>query len=138
MTRGLGRFVGGGNVAYNPAMGQISDYCRRRLILRLLLALAGAALAGASSGCTGITVATLGSVAGAVGSAFDTGNDIYHLGKIDTAEMARYVDAMAATRAAAKDLRLKGRLDRQSPDGTADFSFEDDKGAPGGVHIERR
>jgi hypothetical protein len=97
-----------------------------------------AALAGTSGSCTGLTLATVGTVAGAVGSAFATGNDIYQLGKIDTAEMARYDQALSATRAAAADLHLATKLDRQDPDGTSDLSFEDDKGAPVGVHVEPR
>jgi len=61
---------------------------------------------------------------------FAMGKDVNRLGKIDTAEMSSNDDPLSATRAAAADLHLAAKLDRQKADRTADFSIEDERGPP--------
>ena len=66
----------------------------------------GAALCGAGGGCAALPLATLGILAEFTASAVSTGKDVYRLGKLDTAEMARDDQVIAATLLAAQELHL--------------------------------
>jgi hypothetical protein len=92
------------------------------------------------SGCAGITLATLGSVAGATATAAQAGEEVYQLGKLDTAEMASLETATRAVRLAGDDLSLK--LDTTPPPhrnrdpSIADFRYLDEKNTAINVHVE--
>ncbi len=62
-----------------------------------------ALLISAGGGCAAVPLATLGSVAGLSTSAVSTGREIFTLGKLDTAEMAGYPEAVVAARRAAAE-----------------------------------
>jgi hypothetical protein len=112
--------------------------CERNSIgLTSLLALLCMLMLG-SGGCAAIPLATLGTVAGISTSAVSTGREIFTLGKLDTAEMADYPDAVAATRLAAADLWLKPKGPEKLKDGSADLTFVDEKGATVEVEVQRR
>jgi hypothetical protein len=98
-------------------------------------------LAAGSSGCATLGLATLGTLAGAAGSAISTGKEVYGLGKLDAAEMARLDQALVATHQAADDLGLTFKPDpkaHQKDPSIVDLPFADDKGACVKVRIERR
>ena len=98
-------------------------------------------LALGSGGCATLTLATLGTLAGTAGSAISTGKEVYGLGKLDAAEMARFDQAIAATHQAADDLGLTYRPDskaHQKDPSIVDLPFADDKKAGVKVRIERR
>jgi hypothetical protein len=90
------------------------------------------------SGCAALPVATLGPMLGVASSAVSTGSEIYQLGKLDTAEMASFEDAVLATRAAASDLGLKVKAKEQRKGDSLHFAFVDDKGAKVKVRLQRR
>ena len=60
----------------------------------------------AEGGCVIAPVVAAGAVVGAASSAVSTGNDVYRLGKLDTAVMANYDDSREAVREMAANLRL--------------------------------
>lgn len=59
------------------------------------------------SGCAGVTLATLGSIAGATATAAQAGEEVYTLGKLDSAETANLEAVARAVRQAGDDLSLK-------------------------------
>ena len=107
---------------------------RRALLLLPCLIL----LPVGAGGCAAVPLATLGAVAGATASAVSTGNDIYQLGKLDTAEMARFNDAVPAARRAAAELCLEAQGSERRKRGGLLLSFADAKGAGLKVLVERR
>lgn len=101
----------------------------------------GLALAFSSSGCATLTLATLGTIAGTAGSAISTGKEVYGLGKLDAAEMARLDQTVAATHQAADDLGLQFKPDpkaRPKDPSIVELPFTDDKGSHVKVTVERR
>lgn len=94
-----------------------------------------------SSGCATLTLATLGALAGTAGSAISTGKEVYGLGKLDAAEMARLDQAVAATHQAADDLGLQFKPNsnaHQKDPSIVKLPFTDDKASWVTVTIERR
>src|SRR5215469_7161266 len=81
------------------------------------------------SGCGGLTLATLGSIAGATATAAQAGEEVYTLGKLDSAETANLEAVARAVRQAGDDLSLKRDPDiRRSRDpGVEYFRFLDDR-----------
>ena len=96
------------------------------------------ALALGAGGCAAIPVAAVGTLAGAGASAVSTGNDVYRLGKVDTAEMASFDQVVSAARLAASDLTLRSNPDEQRDHGVLRLHFADDKGAGVKVDVEAR
>jgi hypothetical protein len=102
-----------------------------------------ALLAIGGSGCAIASLASLGNIAGMTATAVSTGSDVYHLGKLDTAMMARYGDTIAAVRDAAADLRLRVCCDHPEagddpPKAVWKFEISDDVKDLIHVRIERR
>jgi hypothetical protein len=94
------------------------------------------------SGCAALPLSALGTVAGAAGTAFSTGQEIYSLGKLDTAERATFEESLAAARLAAEDFGM-ATVPQPPPcctrDGTVvEQTFKDDKGGKIAVRVERR
>lgn len=81
------------------------------------------------SGCAGLTLATIGSIAGATATAAQAGEEVYTLGKLDSAETANLEAVARAVHQAGDDLSL--RLDpdiHQSRDpGVEYFRFLDER-----------
>jgi hypothetical protein len=92
-----------------------------------------------AAGCAAIPLATLGTIAGAAGSAVSTGRDVYSLGKLDTAEMATLAEVAQATRAARVELGLKTdpKPRHSSKAGILRMAFLDDKCDRIAVRLER-
>jgi hypothetical protein len=94
-----------------------------------------------TGGCAALTLATLGTIAGSAGSAISTGREVYELGKLDAAEMARFDQAVLAAQQAADDLGLqfkpypKGKPSDQS---IMVLPFVDERGSRVKVRLERR
>src|SRR3954470_8936210 len=111
-----------------------------RLVLRLSCAatLAVALAIGAAGGCATAAVATAGTLAGIAASAVSTGADVYRMGKLDSADEARFDQWIAAIRAAGADLNLK--VQKWSDDGKGVWrcTFADDRKATISVAVERR
>jgi len=96
-------------------------------------------MAGISAGgCATAAVATAGTVAGIAASAVSTGADIYRMGKLDSADQARFDDWIAAARAAAVDLDLK--VERWSDNGKGEWgcTLADERKSTISVSVERR
>lgn len=92
------------------------------------------------SGCITASLATIGTILGAVGSAASTGSEVYSLGKLDASVMGSYASSQLAVTAAADDLQLHLCSD-DSPKKYPDikrYLFEDDLGAKFKIQIERR
>jgi hypothetical protein len=109
---------------------------RKRLILLIAVILPCLPLL---SGCAGVTLATLGSIAGATATAAQAGTEVYTLGKLDTAEMASQETAVNAVRLAADDLGLKLQPPeprRNHDPSVEDFRFLDDKNTAISVRVE--
>src|SRR5262245_11550122 len=68
-----------------------------RLASAAVLALA---VGSGMCGCTTAAVATAGTMVGLAASAVSTGADVYRMGKLDSADQARYDDWLDAVRAA--------------------------------------
>jgi hypothetical protein len=112
-----------------------------RAIMATLWAILAVSVAAGTGGCATLTLATLGTLAGAAGSAISTGREVYGLGKLDAAEMARLDQALVATHQAADDLGLTFKPDpkaHQKDPSIVELPFVDDKGASVKVRIERR
>jgi hypothetical protein len=75
-----------------------------RLVLRLGFT---ATVASFASGCATATVASAGAMVGLAASAVSTGADVYQMGKLSSADQARFDDWITDIRAAADDLHLK-------------------------------
>ena len=106
------------------------------VVVRIICcAVAVALLAG---GCAAVPVAAVGTIAGAAASAVSTGSEIYKLGKLDTADMARQADAIRAARLAAADLGLTFKKEEPRKGGATRLEFTDAKGASLKVLVEPR
>jgi hypothetical protein len=114
-----------------------------RFVLRpcgaAVLAIATAAsLGGGGGGCTTAAVATAGTVAGIAASAASTGADVYRMGKLDSADQARFDDWIAAARAAAVDLDLKVQKWSDNGKGVWRCTLADDRESTVSITVERR
>ena len=93
-------------------------------------------------GCASLTLATLGTVAGAAASAVSTGKDVYGLGKLDSAEMADFEQTISAAQFAAAEIGLTPKFDPNfHPEKDRSIMlllFVDDKRSEVRVQIERR
>jgi hypothetical protein len=105
-------------------------------MIGLLLALGG------PGGCAALSLATLGTIASAAGPAVSTGQEVFSMGKLDTAEMQRADDVALAARKAAIEMGLERK---PIPDerGVKDLSrqeleFLDARGDPIKVRIDQR
>lgn len=97
---------------------------------------------GGPGGCGILSLATLGTVASAAAPAVSAGQELYSMGKLDTAEMQRANDVALAARKAALDLGLR-RRPNPNERGVRDLSlqeleFVDQKGNSFKVTIDRR
>lgn len=101
----------------------------------------GLAMVFTNTGCATLTLATLGSILGTAGSAASAGQEVYNLGKLDAAEMARFDQAVLATHQAADDLTLQFKPNpksHQKDPAVVELPFTDDKKDKINVRIERR
>lgn len=98
--------------------------------------------AGGAGGCAAIPLATLGAIAGAAGSAASTGQEIYGMGKLDTAELQRGLDVSLAARKAALEMGLDRRPNPKEMNAKDPFveelEFVDRKGERVTVRIDQR
>jgi hypothetical protein len=91
-----------------------------------------------AGGCATAAVATAGTLAGIAASAVSTGADVYRMGKLDSADEARFDDWIAAARAAAADLNLK--VQKWSDNGKGEWrcTLADDRNATISIYVDRR
>ena len=97
--------------------------------------LAGAAGLG---GCAAATIATAGSVAGLAATAVSTGADVYHLGKLDSVELAKQIDLVDAIRQTAADLHLDITREQHDKKGKWSLRLTDEWGTTIDISVERR
>ena len=103
--------------------------CRTALLLLVLF----------TGGCAAAGLATLGVAADITASAVTTGQVVFALGKLDTAEMADYGQIIAATRLGASDLGLvlKNEADDKK-NATITLGYMDEKNSPIWITLDRR
>ncbi len=88
-------------------------------------------------GCAAAAVTTAGTVAGLAATALSTGADVYHLGKLDSVEMARMPDLISSMHSTAKDLHLA--IDREEHDKSEwSMRLTDEQGSTIDITLERR
>jgi hypothetical protein len=111
----------------------IQTFCR--FTLYLTCAATAALCAG---GCTTAAVVSAGTVAGIAASAVSTGAEVYRLGKLDSADEARFDEWIAAVQAAAADLHLD--IERESDNGKGLYrcTLRDERRSKINVIVERR
>jgi hypothetical protein len=92
------------------------------------------------TGCITASLATIGTVLGALGSAASTGADVYKLGKLDAALMCSAHDCHEAVLKSAVDLGLRVKSDSLSnkSDPVYEMTLIDDLKSPVGIRIEQR
>jgi hypothetical protein len=100
----------------------------------------GAVLLVSCGGCALIPLATLGTVLGIAGTAVATGPEVYGLGKLDRAMMARDGDCRRAVRLAAGDLQLRIVFDGKKRGCGQEWEFElrDEQKSEIEITVERR
>src|SRR5207237_6838682 len=89
-------------------------------------------------GCAALPLAAVGAALEATSSAVSTGNDIYRLGKLDTAEMASPDDAVDAAHEAAAELSLRLRCAERKKHDVRRLTFADARCATLKVDVEPR
>ena len=107
--------------------------------VRLILALtcvAGAAVC--AGGCTTAAVVSAGTMAGLAASAVSTGAEVYSLGKLDSADEARFDEWIGAVRAAAGDLHLKIDKESNKREGEWRCTLVDERKSKMKVIVQRR
>ena len=127
--------------AFEHALGSRHPRFWIRRLFRVLVGLClGLCLSLCTGGCAAATLAAFGTFAGGVSTAASAGVEVWGWGKLDTAEMTSFDDAIAAAKSAAEDLRLRPEPRKEHRKSTARESlvFFDDKGARTTVIIERR
>jgi hypothetical protein len=88
------------------------------------------------NGCAAASIATAGTVAGLAASAVSTGADVYHLGKLDSVEMAKEAEMNDALHRMVTDLGLHIVLKQH--EGTEwYYRLDDDQGTTTGVTLDR-
>lgn len=90
------------------------------------------------SGCAAATLATAGTFAGIAATVVTTGADVYHLGKLDSVELAKQDEMIAAVRAMAKELNLAIVEEKWESDHVWYAKLSDDLGSTTGVTIDSR
>jgi hypothetical protein len=110
-------------------------------VVRLVLCLGfTATIMSCAGGCATATVASAGAMAGLAASAVSTSADVYQMGKLSSADRARFNDWIADVRAAAADdLHLKvvkESLDNEK--GEWRCTLADDQKAKIKVFVQRR
>jgi hypothetical protein len=108
------------------------------ILSRACLVSCVALVAPLAGGCAAVPVATLGTLLGVGASAVSAGNDVFQLGKLDTAEMAAFDRAVAAARRAADDLSMRHRNTDPRRGRAVRLTFEDARGAALSVRVEPR
>jgi hypothetical protein len=109
-----------------------------RIAVRFACVAALAMTCAGGGGCTTAAVATAGTVAGIAASAVSTGADVYRMGKLDSADEARFDQWIAAAHAAAADLHLTIRKQADSGKGEWRCTLADDRKSTIGIYVERR
>ena len=89
-------------------------------------------------GCAAATVATAGSVAGLAATVVSTGADVYHLGKLDSVEMARQEEMISAVRLMATDLHMAISREKRPNKNEWTARLTDDQGMTVDVTIDQR
>ena len=107
--------------------------------IRLILCFACAATAAlCAGGCTTAAVVSAGTVAGIAASAVSTGAEVYTLGKLNSADEARFDEWIDAVRAAAGDLHLKIEKESAKRKGEWRCTLVDERKAKIKVFVQRR
>ena len=91
-----------------------------------------------AGGCTTAAVVSAGTVAGLAASAVSTGAEVYSLGKLDSANEARFDEWIGAVRAAATDLHLKIAKESDKRKGEWRCTLVDERKAKIKVFVQRR
>jgi hypothetical protein len=95
--------------------------------------------AASAGGCATATVASAGAMVGLAASAVSTGADVYQMGKLSSADQARFDDWIADIRAAADDLHLKVLKESLNNEkGEWRCTLADDQKAKIKVFVQRR
>jgi hypothetical protein len=91
-------------------------------------------------GCVTASLATLGTVLGAVGAAASTGADVYHAGKLEAALLCSGEECHRAVLLAEADLGLHFKIDHRTdtPTQVWEMTIVDDLKSPVGVRIQSR
>ncbi|CAN5512891.1 hypothetical protein BH10PLA1_BH10PLA1_18140 [soil metagenome] len=90
------------------------------------------------NGCAAAALTSAGTVAGITATAISTGADVYHLGKLDSVELARFPEMIAAVHATAADLHLAVTKEKNDGDGNRTLILSDDCDTTLDITIERR
>ena len=106
-----------------------------RLILCFICAATAAVCAG---GCTTAAVVSAGTVAGIAASAVSTGAEVYRLGKLDSADEARFDEWIDAVRIAADDLHLQIAKESNKRKGEWRCTLVDERKSKIKVTVQRR
>jgi hypothetical protein len=77
-------------------------------------------------------------MAGLAATTVDTGADLYKLGKLDAADLARFDDVVAATRSAAREMGFANKGLTAGPAGFYRLVYADDQGSQMTVSMRRR
>lgn len=107
--------------------------------VRLILCFACAATAAVGAGgCTTAAVVSAGTVAGLAASAVSTGAEVYRLGKLDSADEARFDEWIDAVRIAADDLHLQIAKESDERKGEWRCTLVDERKSKIKVTVQRR
>jgi len=110
----------------------------RAIAVRCLTTIGLLGMLFAMTGCAAATLATAGSVAGIAATAVSTGADVYHLGKLDSAEMIRLPELIDAVHQTAIDMELTIISEKQEAPGKQYMVLRDDRGTEIGITLDRR
>jgi hypothetical protein len=102
-----------------------------KVFVRILLSVS---LPFIAAGCAAASVA----VAGQIASAVSAGGDVYHLGKLDSADEVRYDHWLAACRAGAADLHFRVVKERDKGNGRWNCILTDDRHWRVDITVDRR
>src|SRR5262245_8237631 len=91
-----------------------------------------------TAGCGAVTVAGAASVASIAGSAVDTGNTVFSMGKLSSTEMATWEQCRQAVRLAAAELKLHVTADKLRSENEVRFALMDDHDSVIDVWVEPR
>jgi len=92
----------------------------------------------AAAGCGAITVAGAASVATIAGTAVDTGNTVYSMGKLTSTEFATRDECRQAVRRAAEELQLRVTTDKLRNDREVRFALVDNRDSVIDIFLDPR
>jgi len=89
-------------------------------------------------GCAAASLASLGTLAGMAATVVTTGADVYHLGKLDSVELAREDEVITAVRQTAEELHLASVRETWESDHKWYVLLVDDENSTIGITVEGR